>query len=451
MRTHRCDVLIVGAGPAGAHLASLLGRAGFSVILVDKNLEGETGARWVNGIPLWVFAEAGLEKPEIHEVHTAGSRFTLIDPTHQARVSISVPFLLDVDMRSFGDRLVSRAQASPGVRVMLGKAIKGFEFDHHGRPLRAFSQTDSFEAELMVDVSGLSAIIRKGTPFLKELCPPIEPKDLCRAAQEVRAIKDPHGALNFLEKQNCQSGEILSWVGVAGGYSVLRIQIASDLRTMAFLTGSRALFGVPSGAKIIQNFIATHPWVGDKIFGGQRAIPLGRPYAHLVAPGVALVGDSAGQVYASHGSGIAMGLLAAKILAKHLIQGATRGDDIGSLSVLWGYAHEFHDTYGPLLAMSDLNRRFSQTLSPYEVHQIIASGLLSAGILRSSLMQQRPEISWRETSNQMKALVRAPGLSMRVMWAFSKLPKILWASKQYPSEPDLPKALAYERRLAGLL
>ncbi len=447
MKTHRSDVLIIGAGPAGAHLASLLGRAGLTVILLDKNPAGEAGAQWVNGIPLWVFEQAGLDKPGPDEVHGAGARFTLIDPTHQARVSILAPFLLDIDMREFGARLLRTAESSPNVQVFHEILIQSFDIDTHGRPQRAYSQNDCFQAELFVDVSGLAAVVRKNTPFLKELCPGVEPTDLCRAAQEVRHINNPLGALEFLEIQKAQSGEILSWVGIAGGFSLLRVQISQDLKTIAFLTGTRALFGVPSGAKLIQNFVAKNPWVGDKIFGGQRAIPLRFPYGNLIAPGVALVGDSACQVYSAHGSGIGMGLLAAKQLAVTVIEAAHRGQDLGSLTALWPYAYEFHKQYGALLAVSDLSRRFSQTLSPYEVHQMIAGGMMTEGVLKSSLLQQQPEVALGELPQQIRGLFTAPGLAVRLGLLFAKVPKILWAARQYPEQPDLQKVIAYERRL----
>jgi flavin-dependent dehydrogenase len=447
MRTHHCDVLIVGAGPAGTHLASLLGRAGISVIILDKNPAGEAGATWINGVPLWMFEASGLDKPLPQEVHGAGARFTLIDPTHQARVSILAPFFMDLDMRVLGTRLLNTAENTPNVRVFHQILIQSFDMDSKGRPRVAYAKNDCFKAELFVDVSGLSAVVRKNTPFLKELCPAVEPADLCRAAQEVRQIKDPHGALSFLETHQAQSGEILSWVGVAGGYSLFRVQIAPDLRTVSFLTGTRALFGVPSGAKLIQNFLVQNPWVGDKILGGGRAIPLRYPYGNLVAPGVALLGDSACQVYAAHGSGIGIGLLAAKQLAVTVIKAAHAGLDLGSLSALWPYAYHFHNEHGSLLATADLTRRFSQALSPYEVHQMIASGMMTEGILKSSLLQEQPKFSWSELSAQMKALVSAPSLAAKLALAFAKLPKILWATRQFPKEPDLPKVLAFETRL----
>ena len=60
---------------------------------------------------------------------------------------------------------------------------------------------------------------------------------------------------------------------------------------------------------------ADEPWLGESISGGSGVIPLRRPYARFTAPGLALVGDAACQVFPAHGSGIGMGLIAGRMLA----------------------------------------------------------------------------------------------------------------------------------------
>ena len=57
-------------------------------------------------------------------------------------------------------------------------------------------------------------------------------------------------------------------------------------------------------------------------FGGQRAIPLGRPHDTLASDRVALVGDAARQVFSAHGSGIGAGMVAARMLVDAIVRGA---------------------------------------------------------------------------------------------------------------------------------
>ena len=63
-----------------------------------------------------------------------------------------------------------------------------------------------------------------------------------------------------------------------------------------------------------------------------------------------MVGNAANHVYALHGSGVGMGLVAARLLADAV---TARGDsrDAGNAEVLHRYAHRFLQTYGGRLAI----------------------------------------------------------------------------------------------------
>jgi len=102
-----------------------------------------------------------------------------------------------------------------------------------------------------------------------------------------------------------------------------------------------------------------------------------------------MVGDAACQVYASHGSGVGMGLLGARALAD-----AAHGEtDPGSDAVLSRYAASFLRAHGGLLAGSDAFRRFVQGARPSELDAIMKSGLLDPALARAALIQRpaRPD------------------------------------------------------------
>ena len=44
IQSQSVDVVVVGAGPAGAHAAGCMARAGLDVALVDRRLKGQAGA-----------------------------------------------------------------------------------------------------------------------------------------------------------------------------------------------------------------------------------------------------------------------------------------------------------------------------------------------------------------------------------------------------------------------
>lgn len=445
------DILIVGAGPVGAHSAYLLAEYGFKVVLIEKNKRDACGARWINGVPLWQLEEAGLGMPSQKEVHHTGDLFSIISPLSQHRITLNDAQLLDIDMRHFGLGLLDKAESHPNVTTYFETAFQGLNFDGHGRPVSAGTSAGETSLKLIIDASGMSAIVRKQVPILSRLCPQVTPQDICTAAQEVYDIADPYGAEAYLEKNGGKKGEALAFIGVAGGFSLMRVVVAPDTQHVAFLTGSRPLPGIPSGMDLIRQFVADNAWVGSRMFGGQRPIPLRRPYAALSAPGVALLGDAGSQIYSAHGSGIGISLIAAKILAETLKSALNKDEDIGDAEVLARYGRTFHQKYGSLLANSDASRRFSQELTQEETHILIEQRLLSPNIARDALFQRPIGFYLGDMPTQISKAIKHPRLVGRVLRVAAKMPLIAAIMKRYPKTADPETLLKFDQRLERLV
>jgi flavin-dependent dehydrogenase len=359
------DLAIVGAGTAGAALALHAARAGLRVVCVDRRPLDAAGARWVNGVPRWMFAEAGLDEPVGAERVGGGHPFHLVAGYGPTRVVVREHDVLDVDMRL----LVARLQA--GAREA-GAELRG-DVTVHGLSDGALATSaGELRARWFVDASGLS-----GARLLGQATPPSS--DLCSAAQEVRVVRDPAGARAFLAQHDVQAGSTLCFTSVAGGYSIVNVRIEEDASRVGLLTGSITAGGNPGGARLLASFVAAQPWIGQTLFGGARAIPLGLPRELGRGP-VALLGDAACQVFAAHGSGIGVGLVAARLLAGALASGAGPR----------GYARAFHRRFGLLLRTYDAVRRLSQRLSTRQVALLMRTGVLSARIARLALEQRSP-------------------------------------------------------------
>ena len=164
-------------------------------------------------------------------------------------------------------------------------------------------------ARLFVDASGLKGCLKKSIVSMCDEWPDIAPSDLCAAAQYVLKIRSVEGAKTFLKTTQLRDKEAMGWLGGHGGFSLLRVHLDLEQEEVSLLTGSIAEQGIPSGKRILSDFVERHSWIGEENFGGSRVIPLRRPYSVLGAGRVALIGDSASQVFAPHGSGIAMGML----------------------------------------------------------------------------------------------------------------------------------------------
>lgn len=310
-----------------------------------------------------MFGEAAIDAPRGAELLADGEPFHLVAGRGPTRVVVRDHEVLDVDMRLLVARLQEGAvEAGASLRGEI--TARGFE--------RGVLETSAgpMRSRWVVDASGLAGarLLDRGR---------VAPTDVCAAAQQVRAVRDPAGARAFLDDHEVEPGASLCFSAVAGGYSIVNVRVEGD--RVSLLTGSVPALGHPSGARLLAAFVAEQPWIGEELFGGARAIPLRRPTV-LARGDVALLGDAGSQVFSAHGSGIGMGLVAARMLAEALVSGA--GPE--------GYAHAFHRRWGPLLAIYDAFRKLSQRIGAREVAWMMRARLIDERSARAALEQRIP-------------------------------------------------------------
>ncbi|MEZ4372346.1 MAG: hypothetical protein R3B07_16085 [Polyangiaceae bacterium] len=371
------DVCIIGAGTAGAAVALQCARLGLSTVAIDRRSLESAGAHWVNGVALTAFDRAGIPRPRAPELRGGHGKFHLVCGWGPERLSLSDECVVEVDMRHLVSRLQREARAA------------GAELRSGVRAARVAGETlhtdqGSIDARFFVDASGL-----RGLDVLR--IPEVPRDDLCAAAQEVRVVTDRAAAERYFQEHGAAPNETLCFTGVAGGYSILNLRLHAD--EVSILTGSLPSLGHASGKRLLDDFVASQAWVGERIFGGARAIPLRAPSGELARGNVAAIGDSVSQVFAAHGSGIAVQLESSKILAEALAAG-----DLGAYSRRW------QERFGLTFRVYDWFRRFSQTLTPEELAGLMRSGLLDEKSVLAGLHQELPKTSLGELSAKFPAL-----------------------------------------------
>lgn len=419
----RADLAIVGAGTAGASLAFLAARRGLRVVCLERRAAREAGARWVNGVPGWAFDAAGVAQPRGHEVFGAGHEMHLLAGFGPRRVTIRGHDVLEVDMRTLVERLQVLAREH-GVTLLENTRVTGFD----GRTLD--TSAGRVTARWYVDASGLA-----GARLLDQAR--VHASDLCAAAQEVRAVSNLADARAFFDKHQVGAGHTACFTGVAGGFSVINVRLEGD--RVGILTGSIPGAGHPSGQEILDRFVADQKWIGARLFGGARAIPLRRPLDVLARGNVALLGDAACQVFSAHGSGIGAGMIAARLLADALADGR----DLHDYAVAW------HRKYGGLFATFDAFRRFSQALTERDLDRMMAVGLLDERSARAGLEQRLPRPSPGAVVGALRGVATERRLARRLVPALATGAA---AAAHYARYPEDPRALAeWSARAARLM
>lgn len=444
------DVVVVGAGTAGANTAVQFARRGRSVLLLDQRSADAAGARWDNGIVEWQFTRAGIAFPDVEEDRRGGRTTTVMVGPGGTGFRVEDPPTRGADMRALVAMLQAEAtelgvELREGVRNVVvrqrGGRVNGITFtDGDGRS-RGTGSEATVDAALVVDASGRRGAVREQVPNLAPWCPPVEPSGCCSAAQYEHRIADPDAARRFLDRHGAAPGDTVTFVGFAGGFSALAISTSPALDSVGVLTGTLGDRRWGTGPSILTLVRDQHRWIGEPIFGGAGLIPLRRPYSRFTAPGIALVGDAACQVFPAHGSGIGISLVAGAMLA----EATADRDDCGAADALWGYQSGFQREFGGTLAAYDVIRRLSTRLGSDGVAALFAAGLVDAESTRAGLEQVWRQPPASELPGRAAKLLARPRLAATVLPALAGAAAALPLFDRYPSEPDVATLQRWNR------
>lgn len=459
MDVGRFDAVVVGAGTAGSNAAYQLARRGLSVALIERRPAALAGAQWHNGVLAWQFARAGLDAPVPPEAGSTGGTFHSFGPDGSRGPTISPGPIMRADMALLGERLRGLARER-GVVVMDG--VEHVELVHRGDRLAAlgvrWDDTDGgarpnrLEADLFVDASGRGGALRRRSVVLDRWCPPVRGPELCGAGDFVVRIADRDGAKRFLERHGAEAGEHVNRLGTHGGWSTRSISIPEGLDEAHILVGCIADGRFASVPRLMDDARKAEPWLGEVISGGTGVIPLRRPYARLTAPGLALVGDAACQVFPVHGSGIGLGLIAGRMLADAVAAEAAAGSgDIGSAEALGRYQIAFHQEMGPDLAAFDGVRRMTTAIGSEGVAKMVRAGLLSETMTLAGLDQRWASPAPAEAAQMAARLATRPTLAAQMLPALARAQAARTLATRYPEDLDDLVLARWDRRMARTL
>ncbi|MDG1479491.1 MAG: NAD(P)/FAD-dependent oxidoreductase [Myxococcota bacterium] len=415
------DVVIIGAGSAGASTALSCARRGLRTLCLDARHLSRAGASWINAIPRHCFTAAGITPPFGAEHVSEGAPFYLIAGWEGPSFRIPSDGLIEVDMRQLVDRL-QREAIEAGAELRGRVAVRGLTEDG------VAVDGEELKARVVVDASGM-----KGARLLAG--PETPTARTCIAAQAVHRIADPQAAAAFFTSRGHRPGDVMVFTGIAGGYSIVNITLHGD--RVGILTGSIPGLGFPSGTRLLREFVAQQDWVGERLSGGAGAIPLAAPFV-LARDRVALVGDAGSQVYAMHGSGVGAGLVAGSILAETLANGGTPED----------YATRWMRDHGGNFARAFLFAMLSSTLSIDELTALMGSGLMTPGLLADGLAQRTPRLRPRELPALLTGVARQRHLIRKLA---PLLAKMAAAEALYATTPARRGREAWEQQVSRLL
>jgi len=157
-----CDVIIAGAGPAGATLGGELARRGLSVLILEKE-KLPRDKTCAGGITRRTAGLLDLDIGTVAQRTTCGARITYrlggeCIKRHRE------PFVCTVRRSEFDDILVRRARES-GATVVEGVEVEGVAAD--GRSAKVVTTGGDFEAKIVAGADGAKGMVARSTGLMR--------------------------------------------------------------------------------------------------------------------------------------------------------------------------------------------------------------------------------------------------------------------------------------------
>jgi len=325
------DVLVVGAGPAGAAAAYFLARAGADVLLADRTTfpRDKVCGDGVTSIGLDVLARMGLGdwvhgngflEPRIMFLAAPNGQTATALPPPQSDMSYgcTIP-------RRVLDETVFQQAVSAGARPLESTRVLGRAGHEDGRALLAAKQDGrdlTLSARLVVAADGAAGGFTRSLGLLRR-----KPEMVaCRAYYE--GVAGDPARLDIYYDRATMPGYI--WVfpqaegraNVGLGAYIQRVkQDGLDL------------------AAALERFVAGNPLIRERLGQARRVSPIqGYPLrARIdstvpVADGVLVAGEAAGLVSPLTGEGIGPALASGELAARHALRALAAGD-VSSVSL----------------------------------------------------------------------------------------------------------------------
>jgi geranylgeranyl reductase family protein len=354
------DVVVVGAGVAGATAANLLSRMGFSVAIIDAKPSYRVGDKPCgDAIGKHHFEEIGIDPPRGEELDGIVKGILIYSPSEEVILTIDGEGY-EINRVKFTHRLIRESvehgaeyydETNASSPIIEGGFVRGVIASKKGDKL-------VFRSNVVVDATGSTRSIVRRLPPEWPIVDPIRPEDTQIAYREIRVLEE------WIDKPEYIRIYVNSKIAPGGYWWNFPKSISKTVNVGLGVQGGK---GYEHPRSYLYKYILTRPeFKNSRVIESSGAlVPTRRPPYTMVWNGIIAIGDAAYSVNPVHGGGKGSGMLSAKAAAIAYSKAAETGDF--SAKGLWVMNRLYIDYYGAKQASLDIFRIFLQKLSDDDI------------------------------------------------------------------------------------
>jgi digeranylgeranylglycerophospholipid reductase len=427
------DVIIVGAGTGGCLAAKTVAEAGINVCMIDQKPEQKIGDKVCgDAIGKHHFDNIKIAHPSGAELEQKMDGIKVYSPDMETVVTVKGEGIHGylVNRQLFGQRLLKEAKDAGATLLdstMVTEPIikDGYVVGVSAKDPKT-GENSEILAQVVVDASGHSAVLRKKLPPELGIETEVNDEDVEVCYREIREVKEPISDPGFCKIY-------LDLQRFPGGYCWI---FPKSSNTVNVGLGVAMAKGFPNPKKLYQEFILPMPlFKGSRVLtGGGGLVPTRRPISPMVGNGVIIIGDAACQVNPIHGGGIGPSMMGGVKAGKVIIKALEKGDV--SRKQLWPYTGMFMKLYGAKQAGLDIFRMLLQRLTDKEMNYGMRHHLITDDDLLKASMGEDLKLNITEKTSRLFKGLGSLSLLKKLNATAKIMKEIKELYRNYPSSPE---------------
>ncbi len=430
----RFDVVIVGAGTAGAYAAYLLAKHGLKVALLDRKSEAKIGDKVCgDAIGKHHFDNLGLSYPSGDELDGAFNGVVIYSPDEKHFIIVKGEGFA-VNRYKFGRRLLKMAVDGGAELYAQHHATSPIIEDGKVVGVRAVDlarkSKHEFRGKVTIDASGVGGAIRTKLPSDWWISEKLKHEDtnVCyREILETRFEFDDRYAVIYLSRRIAPGGY---WWLFPKRKNLVNVGLGVQ-------PGKEA----PNPISQFNRFIKVREELKSaKVHHAGGGVVPTRRFIHCpVGNGILTIGDAAFTCNPIHGGGIGSSMVSAKCAAEAIID-ALENYGSASMESLWSYPIKYIENYGAKQAKLDIFRMFLQRLTDEDLNFAFRKKVITGDEVHFIGMVGELKLSVEEKVFRALRLISRPTLLYKLKLVRDYMDKVKKLYLQYPSSPtNFPK------------